>query len=83
MLGLIAQRELEAEERMETLLGIVVASFLFGCGIWTFQGFEKAAEYFSGYIVEQSLSIDNLFVFILIFNFFQTPKAYEGKVGGA
>jgi tellurite resistance protein TerC len=74
------QREVEAEERMETLLGTIAISLLIGTGIWAAYGFEKAAEYFTGYIVEQSLSIDNLFVFILIFEYFRTPKEYEGKV---
>lgn len=76
----MGQREVEAEERMETLVSMVAVSLLFGCGIWAVSGFEKAAEYFTGYLVEQSLSIDNLFVFILIFNYFQTPKVYESKV---
>eukprot|EP00884_Botryococcus_braunii_P017720 jgi/Botrbrau1/4631/Bobra.33_2s0003.1 len=76
----VIEREVEAEERLETLLGMVTASILFGCGIWAVLGFEKAAEFYAGYVVEQSLSIDNLFVFILIFNYFQTPKVYESKV---
>jgi predicted tellurium resistance membrane protein TerC len=37
------------------------------------QGAEKAQEYFAGYLLEQSLSVDNLFVFILVFNYFKTP----------
>jgi hypothetical protein len=37
------------------------------------QGATKAQEYFAGYLLEQSLSVDNLFVFILVFNYFKTP----------
>ncbi len=44
------------------------------------QGPEKAQEYFAGYLLEQSLSVDNLFVFILVFNYFKTPQAAQKKV---
>jgi Integral membrane protein TerC family len=37
-------------------------------------------EYFAGYLLEQSLSVDNLFVFLLCFNFFKTPQEYQGRV---
>lgn len=52
----------------------------FGAGIVYFMGPEKAEEYFAGYLLEQSLSVDNLFVFILVFKYFQTPAAYQAKV---
>lgn len=45
------------------------------------EGPEKAQEYFAGYLLEQSLSIDNLFVFVLVFNYFKTPLAAQPKVG--
>lgn len=38
------------------------------------------AEYFAGYLLEQSLSVDNLFVFILVFDYFKTPVEYQNKV---
>ena len=41
---------------------------------------QKALEFLTGYIIEQSLSIDNLFVFILIFNYFVVPKEYQRRV---
>jgi hypothetical protein len=44
------------------------------------EGSEKAQEYFAGYLLEQSLSIDNLFVFVLVFNYFKTPPAAQPKV---
>lgn len=55
-------------------------SLAFGAGIWLLLGQEKAEEYFAGYLLEQSLSVDNLFVFILIFNYFKTPIEYQPKV---
>lgn len=38
------------------------------------------AQFFAGYLLEQSLSVDNLFVFILIFTYFQTPRLDQDKV---
>jgi len=52
----------------------------FGVGIAYFLGPAKAEEYFAGYLLEQSLSVDNLFVFILVFRYFRTPFEYQSKV---
>jgi tellurite resistance protein TerC len=43
-------------------------------------GLNKATEFFTGYLVELSLSVDNLFVFLLIFNFFKVPKKFQHRV---
>ena len=55
------------------------AAILFGAGIYYVEGGAKAEEFFAGYLLEQSLSVDNLFVFILCFNFFKTPMQYQPK----
>jgi tellurite resistance protein TerC len=53
---------------------------LFGAYIyWEFGG-DKASQYYSAYLIEKSLSVDNLFVFILIFRFFKVPDQYQHKV---
>lgn len=41
---------------------------------------QKALEFFSGYLIEQSLSVDNMFAFIMIFNFFAVPDEYQHRV---
>jgi predicted tellurium resistance membrane protein TerC len=51
------------------------------CGIISkIKGVESSIEFASGYFLEQALSIDNLFVFILIFKYFKIPKELEQKV---
>jgi tellurite resistance protein TerC len=55
-------------------------ALLFNLGIWWRQGHEQALLFFTSYLVEQSLSIDNLFVFLLIFGYFQVPAQYQHKV---
>lgn len=59
---------------------MVGAAALFGCGVWYFAGSEKGTQFFAGYLLEQSLSVDNLFVFILVFDFFKTDQAGQEKV---
>lgn len=67
------------EKRYESLIALVGAAIAFGGGIWYTQGAIKAQEYFAGYLLEQSLSVDNLFVFVLVFGYFKTPPAAQSK----
>ena len=59
----------------------VTLALLFCAGIYFFhdEGHSKAMEFFTAYLIEYSLSIDNLFVFMLIFRFFSVPHEYEHK----
>src|SRR5919107_3014624 len=52
----------------------------FGLGVGHFMGHHKALEFFAGYLVEEALSVDNLFVFILIFSYFQVPPKLQHRV---
>ncbi|KAK9859357.1 hypothetical protein WJX84_000815 [Apatococcus fuscideae] len=67
------------EEKGEAVALWVGAAVLFGLGIWVVQGGPQAEQFFAGYLVEQSLSVDNLFVFILVFRYFKTPKLAQDK----
>jgi predicted tellurium resistance membrane protein TerC len=69
-----------AEARLERLALWVAAAVAFGGGVWYARGAEKAQEFFAGYLLEQTLSVDNLFVFVLVFSYFKTPAAYQPKV---
>jgi tellurite resistance protein TerC len=53
---------------------------VFGIGLYFWQGGTAAGEYFAGFLIEKSLSVDNMFVFIVIFNYFQIPRAYQHQV---
>ena len=48
--------------------------------VWSAMGGVRAAEFLTGYLLEKSLSVDNLFVFILIFNAFQVPGRYQHRI---
>lgn len=58
----------------------VVLAVLFGLGIWVLVDGTHSLEFFSGYILEYSLSVDNLFVFVLIMSSFTVPKIHQHRV---
>jgi tellurite resistance protein TerC len=55
-------------------------AIFFGIGVWYFMGAQKSLEFFTGYLIEESLSVDNLFVFLLIFSYFRVPGEYQHKI---
>ena len=55
-------------------------ALLFNYGIYVFLGKQKAVEFLTGYVIEKSLSIDNLFVFIMLFTYFKVDVKYQHKV---
>lgn len=58
----------------------VFLAFLFNGGIYSVYGTEKALEFFTGYLVEKSLSVDNLLVILLIFTHFKVPASEQHKI---
>ncbi|TDC21921.1 TerC family protein [Streptomyces sp. 8K308] len=58
----------------------VVLAVLFGVGLIVFGGGDAGSEFFAGYITEKSLSVDNLFVFVLIMTKFAVPTQYQARV---
>jgi tellurite resistance protein TerC len=58
----------------------VVIALTFNAGVWIFAGGGKAVEFFTGYLIEKSLSVDNIFVFALIFNYFAVPAKVQHRV---
>ncbi len=55
-------------------------ALLFGVGLGTVSGWQYGGEYFAGYLTEKALSVDNLFVFLLVMSAFAVPKIYQQKV---
>ncbi|MEO5600381.1 MAG: TerC family protein [Cyclobacteriaceae bacterium] len=58
----------------------ITLSMCFNFFIYQYFGKSQAIEFFTGYIIEKSLSVDNIFVIIMIFSYFQVPNAYQHKV---
>lgn len=79
----IVNRKSHVPTRKETFAWSAVwisLSLSFGVFIYWMFGAFKAKEFFTGYLIELSLSIDNLFVFLLIFSFFGIPRKYQHRV---
>jgi len=55
-------------------------ALIFNYGIYVYMGEVKALEFLTGYLIEKSLSVDNLFVFIMLFSFFNVEPKYQHKV---
>ncbi len=81
-LGVLNRRShvLSFKEAMSWSLGLIAFAHLFGVFILWREGTGAALEYYTGYLIELSLSVDNLFVFILIFSYFGVPAEAQPKV---
>ncbi|HSE88189.1 MAG TPA: TerC family protein [Candidatus Binatia bacterium] len=58
----------------------ILLALIFNLGIYFVWGQEKALEFLTGYVIEKSLSVDNLFVFLMIFQYFATPAVYQHRI---
>jgi tellurite resistance protein TerC len=67
------------EALLWTLFWITLA-LLFNAGVYFWFGSERALEFFTGYVIEKALSVDNIFVFLVIFSYFAVPAALQHRV---
>jgi len=58
----------------------ILLALVFNVGIYYYEGSKVALEFFTGYLIEKSLSVDNLFVFLMIFSYFKVPAKYQHRV---
>jgi tellurite resistance protein TerC len=58
----------------------IALALLFNVAIYLWKGKEPALQFLAGYLIEKSLSVDNIFVFVLVFTFFAVPAAYQHRV---
>jgi tellurite resistance protein TerC len=72
--------EVTVGEAARWVVFYVAVAVLFGIGIWVFSDGTHAGEYFAGYITEYSLSVDNLFIFLVIMSAFSVPVIHQHKV---
>lgn len=73
-------RAIEVNESLWLSAGYIAVAVLFGGWLWWHLGADKGLEYFTGYLIEKSLSMDNVFVIALIFSFFAVPREYQHRV---
>lgn len=81
-LGILHKHEREISARESLLLygAYVVIAMGFGAWVWMARGAESGLEFFTGYLIEQSLAMDNMFVIATIFGFLAIPRLYQHRV---
>ena len=78
--GKKGQHEVSVTEALKMTAVWIGVSLIFCGGIWLYEGDEKAMEFLAGYLIEKSLSMDNLFVFLMLFSFFGIQRKYQHEV---
>ncbi len=73
-------KEIDARESFLLYAGYVAIALSFGAWVWWTRGSERGLEYFTGYVIEQSLAMDNIFVIATIFGFLGIPRVYQHRV---
>ena len=73
-------REIGVRESLLLSAGYITAAVLFGGWVWWNMGAESGMAYYTGFMIEKSLSMDNVFVIALIFSFFAIPRQYQHRV---
>jgi tellurite resistance protein TerC len=73
-------RELSMRAATQRTMIWVVLSLVFNLLVWKIRGPDKALEFLTGYVIEYSLSVDNIFVFVLIFRYFRVPAMAQHRV---
>ena len=72
--------EIGVRESLWLSAGYISAGSLFGAWVWWQLGAQSGMEYFTGFVIEKSLSMDNVFVIALIFSYFAIPRALQHRV---
>lgn len=81
-LGVVQRRDREMSIRtaLWLSLGYIALALAFAAGVFHFRGSEAGYEFLTGYFIEKSLSVDNIFVFLLIFLHFSVPRHAQRKI---
>ncbi len=74
------ERAIGVRESLRLSAFYILISCAFGAFVWWQLGWARAVEYFTGYLVEKTLSMDNLFVMSLVFGFFGIPRGHQSRV---
>ena len=72
--------EIGVKESLLLSAGYISIALVFGAWMWWQLGTRSGSEYFTGYLIEKSLSMDNVFVIALIFSYFAIPRLYQHRV---
>lgn len=72
--------EVTTGEAARWVIFYIAVAIAFGVGVWVFAGHDPGVQFFTGYITEYSLSVDNLFIFMIIMTSFKVPAIHQHRV---
>jgi tellurite resistance protein TerC len=72
--------DIRVKEALLWTLFWIVLSLMFNVGVYFYMGPDYALEFLTGYLIEKALSVDNIFVFIIIFSYFDIPTRFQHKI---
>ena len=72
--------EIGVKESLLLSCGYISVALMFGAWVWWYLGVQSGMEYMTGFLIEKSLSMDNVFVIALIFTYFAIPRQYQHRV---
>jgi tellurite resistance protein TerC len=73
-------KEIGVRESLMLSAGYISVAVVFGVWVWWYLGAQSGMEYYTGFLIEKSLSMDNVFVIALIFTYFAIPRQYQHRV---
>ncbi|MCA3262351.1 MAG: TerC family protein [Telmatospirillum sp.] len=73
-------REIETKESLVLSAGYISLGLLFGAWVWWYLGPQSGVEYMTGFAIEKTLAMDNVFVIAMIFGYFAIPRLYQHRV---
>ena len=73
-------RAIGVSESLALSAGYIAIALLFGAWVWWYLGAQSGLEYYTGFLIEKSLSMDNVFVIALIFTYFAIPAQFQYRV---
>jgi tellurite resistance protein TerC len=81
-LGVFQRRSHEMKLKEAALFSVfwVGLAVIFNVGVWHYKGLDTAMTFMTAYLIELALSVDNLFVFLMLFGYFKVPKTYQHRV---
>ncbi|MGV6393445.1 TerC family protein [Pseudomonas caspiana] len=74
------QREIGVRESLLLSAGYITAGLLFGLWVWVIKGGDAGMDFYTGFLIEKSLSMDNVFLMAMIFSFLSIPRRYQHEV---
>ena len=74
------ERVIGVRESLLLSAGYISVALMFGAWVWWYLGAQSGMDYYTGFMIEKSLSMDNVFVIALIFSYFAIPRLYQHRV---